>query len=110
MHRQLLGLGYGDRRHTDHRNHITLDNRQENIRICSCQENMRNRKPWKDATSGYKGVYKHTQAKKWVAQITIKGVVRHLGIFNNEEEAAHAYDEAAKKHFGEFAYLNFPIN
>ena len=48
---------------------------------------------------------------KWGARLNIKGKYIGAGAsFATAEEAAHAYDEMAKKHQGEFAYLNFPIN
>lgn len=46
--------------------------------------------------------------KPWRAQITIDGRARSLGQYNTKEEAAQAYDDAAREHFGEFAVVNFP--
>ena len=48
------------------------------------------------------------EREKWRAKITIFGVRRHIGRFDDEVEAAQAYDEAALENFGEFARLNFP--
>lgn len=58
-------------------------------------------------TSEYKGVIQH-RPEKWRAIITLKGKPKHLGVFDSEIAAAKAYDKAARKHFGEFAFLNFP--
>lgn len=58
-------------------------------------------------TSKYRGV-SQTHNGKWIAQICYAGNRSHLGTFDNELEAAHAYDEAAKKHHGDRARLNFP--
>ncbi len=107
MHRQILGLERGGKRQGDHRNHNTLDNRQINLRICTSQQNHRNRKPRSDTTSKYKGIYWNKRDKKWLASITINGEPKYLGCFEQEEKAALAYDDAAKKHFGKFACLNF---
>jgi len=105
MHRQILGLEYGDPRQADHINHITLDNRHCNLRICTNQQNARNRKPNSNSSSIYKGVFYH-QNKKWEAYITINRKRKHLGFFSNEQKAALAYNKAAKRYFGEFACLN----
>jgi len=106
MHRQILGLEKGDKRQGDHQNHNTLDNRRENIRICSCQQNQRNRKPRLNISSVYKGVSWYKRCKKWQAHIQMNKKRKHLGYFKREREAAFAYNEVARNLFGEFAWLN----
>ena len=92
----------------DHINHDGLDNRKKNLRLCTHLENLRNARPSRGGSSEYKGVYWHKGSKKFVAQIAFKAKRIWLGYFKNEIEAAKAYDKAAKKFFGEFAFLNFP--
>lgn len=57
-------------------------------------------------SSQYKGVYK--KRSRWAARIAVNGETTWLGTFKTEEEAARAYDAAAKRLHGEFARLNFP--
>lgn len=92
---------------TDHINGNTLDNRKENLRICSIAENGRNRKIQKNNTSGYSGVSYMKGVCKWQATICVNKNKIYLGVFETAEESARAYDSAAKEYFGEFARLNF---
>lgn len=57
MHRQILGLKRGDKREGDHRDHNTLDNQRHNIRICTHQQNMLNRRKPYNTSSSFRGVY-----------------------------------------------------
>lgn len=57
-----------------------------------------------------KGVSWNKRREKWQADIGMSGKRKRLGRFNTAEEAARAYDEAAKELHGEFARLNFPDN
>ena len=100
MHRYIMGTP--DRMHTDHRNHNTLDNRKENLRICTQIENSMNGKLPKNNKSGFKGVSWDKINKKWVAHIGNTS----LGRFKNKTEAARAYDKAAVGLFDEFALTN----
>lgn len=93
----------------DHINHDGLDNRRENLRVCTRNGNQWNRRKTKARVSSiYKGVCSFKKTKKWRALIKINGKKIYLGLFKQEIDAAKAYDTAAKKYFGEFAYLNFP--
>ena len=109
-HRVIWALHYEKWPHheIDHINNITDDNRICNLREATLQQNAQNRTSRKGSTSKYLGVYWYTRGEKWRAQIGLNGVKIHLGFFHNEEDAAKAYDKAAKKHFGEFANLNLP--
>lgn len=105
MHREVMDACPGEE--VDHINHNGLDNRRENLRICSRLENSRNRiKTW--GSSQYKGVSWQKDRGKWQAYIKAGKRMEHLGNFVNEEDAARAYDRAARNYFGEFAHLNFP--
>jgi hypothetical protein len=92
----------------DHINGNGLDNRRENLRVITTGQNTTWRTIQKNNTSGYRGVSWHKAKQRWDAKIKVNGHAIHLGRFINKEDAAHAYDEAAKIYFKEFAKLNFP--
>lgn len=90
----------------DHINHNTLDNRKENLRICTHQENMRNSFKNKNLTSKYKGVSWHKDKKRYRVQLTIDGKCKEFGLFKNEIDAAKKYNQLVSSIYGEFAVLN----
>jgi hypothetical protein len=103
MHTQLMKTPKG--MEVDHINGNSLDNRKDNLRVCTRAENIRNsRKKRKKASSIYRGVSWRKVNKKWVARIQYNKKYIHLGYFDTEEDAANCYNEAARKYFGEFAY------
>lgn len=106
LHRLIMGVG--PRQIVDHINHDSLDNRRSNLRLATNQQNSFNSRLSKRNTSGYKGVAWKARDQKWRARIRngIKEI--HIGTFDTAEEAAHAYDRAARELHGEFAAVNFP--
>lgn len=97
--------------YVDHINKNTLDNRLENLRLCTLLENMRNKPMQKNKIgSKYKGVFRTKNRTKWRARIYTKidskTVCVNLGCFHTEKEAAEAYNEAAIIYHKEFASLN----
>lgn len=107
LHRLILNANLGE--YVDHKNGDTLDNRRENLRLCTHKQNRRNEGMSSDNTSGFKGVTRGSLST-WRAQICINYKVTYLGSFGTKEEAARAYDAAASEHFGEYARLNFPVD
>ena len=91
---------------TDHIDGNGLNNQKNNLRIVTKSQNNMNSKKGAGFTSKYKGVNWDKDCKKWRAHITLNKKKKHLGVFINEEEAAIAYNEAAKKLFKEYANLN----
>ena len=86
-------------------------NNSLNLRKASRQQNAANTKAKntlnsRETTSKYKGVYRQAKRKKWFAQICVNGKSKHLGSFENELEAAKAYNAAALEAWGEYALLN----
>ena len=93
----------------DHINHNGLDNRKANLRLATCEQNSYNRIRFrKSQSSKYKGVRWNKQIKKWAVIICFNKKSKFIGYFEDEIQAAKAYDKAAKKYHKEFASLNFP--
>lgn len=90
----------------DHIDGNPLNNKKNNLRACSNSENVKNVGKYTNNTSGFKGVSWHKYVKKYHAHIGNDGQKIHLGYFDKKEEAARAYNEAAKRLHGEFARLN----
>lgn len=103
MHRQILGLEFGDKRQGDHiKTGHTLDNRRLNLRVSTQAQNKCNSRRYRNNTSGFKGVIR--QKARWQARIRVNGTYIHLGC-RDTPEAAHRelYVPASIKYHGEFA-------
>lgn len=87
----------------DHINCVPSDNRIENLRLATNSQNLANRGRTKSNTSGFKGVYLHSQTKRWVASIKHLGKKYSLGCYGSAIEAHEAYKKATLKLNGEFA-------
>lgn len=107
MHRFLLNCPTNMR--VDHINHNTLDNRRINLRICTPSQNLQNAKVHPQNKLKVKGVSMKNdiyRKKPYIARIQLAGKQINLGYFKNIKEAKNAYNKAALKYFGEFAYID----
>lgn len=105
MHRYLMNEPEGE---VDHHDTNGLNNQKKNLRVGTTAQNQWNRLGQKGSASKYCGVWKNTngRGKSWKAGIKVNGKEKHLGYFDDEIDAARAYNEASAKYHGEFAKLN----
>ena len=98
VHRLIMMAFVGESdQEVDHINRIKTDNRFENLRYCTRTENNLNM----DRVDNAKGCHFDKRRNKWQSQIRINGKLKHLGMFDNEEDARQAYLEAKDKHSNE---------
>lgn len=107
MHRFILGIT-DPTVQVDHRDTDGLNNRRCNLRIATNVQSSQNRRKRINCASQYKGVNWHACRGTWRVRIQVEGKRVSLGTYRSEIEAAKVYDQAAVKHFGAFALLNFP--
>jgi hypothetical protein len=102
FHRLLVAAPRG--LEVDHINGNGLDNRRSNLRLCTHDQNTKNRKISRNNTSGFKGVSRINTAKTpiWRARIHSNGRFISLGCFRSPEEAHRAYINGSIKYHGEF--------
>lgn len=102
MHRQILGV-CGLKVLVDHKNHNSLDNRRDNLRVATGSQNASNRRGANaNSSSGMRGVCLHSPSGKWTAQIQVDGRRTRLGLFETASDAARAYAVAREKHYRDF--------
>jgi hypothetical protein len=105
LHNLILGC-----KGVDHKDGDGLNNQRANLRPCTVGQNNSNNRLRKDSSTGFKGVTRESGASpSWRARIRKNGKYVSVGSFGTAEQAAHAYDAAAKAQYGEFARLNFPL-
>jgi hypothetical protein len=103
MHRLLARATTGQL--VDHKNGDGLDNRRDNLRLATPEQNSANKRRAANR-SQFKGIYP-TAKGWWRVRINHHGRVHGYGQYEDEIVAARVYDEAARWHFGEFANTNF---
>lgn len=105
MHRQILQLN-DQNLVVDHIDGNGLNNQKSNLRICTRAQNMCNLKKRKNTSSRFKGVFWDKSRNKWSARANIEGKSLNIGRYENEIEAALAYNVTASFAHREFASLN----
>jgi len=106
MHREIMQPPEG--KLVDHQDGNKANNCRFNLRVCSHKENRGNMRKQMGTYSRFKGVSYDKRRDKYFAQCDFGGGHRWLGFFDDEVEAARAYDRAAVEECGEFAWVNFP--
>lgn len=105
MHRLILKLS-DSKVEVDHSDRNGLNNQRQNLREATRSQNAANAPSRKNSSSSFLGVYWDNTRKMWTAGITKNYKKKFLGYFDNEIEAATAYNKAAIIIHGEFANIN----
>src|SRR5262245_26131650 len=100
MHRAILNAPAGS--HVSHRDENGFNNQRANLLLTTGSERKARSVRYKNNTSGFKGV-SWRAPQKWHARISVRGKAHHLGYFDDLQDAAAAYWNAAQRYFGEFA-------
>lgn len=100
-----LAMGYSDDKSID-RIDNDKDYAPQNCRLATREQQARNRGKAANCTSRYKGVSWRPDVRKWVCHVNCRGLPSHVGFFDDEREAARAYNTVAAERFGEFVHLN----
>ena len=101
MHRVIMSAKTGEV--VDHRNHNTLDNRKDNLRLVTNSQNAMNRKGANiNSRTGIRGVYFDNVEKKFRATIRVDGRQKSIGRFRTIKAAAIAWDKAKNDFYGEY--------
>lgn len=104
MHREVLGLKFGNPLEGDHvNNKETLHNNRNNLRPATRSQQLWNTSKKTHNTSGHKGASLHKASGLWHSTIKAEGRTISLGYFKTAEEAHQAYRAGAAKYYGEFA-------
>ena len=104
LHRLIYIFHYGNiKDQIDHIDGNGLNNKIENLRQATRQQNNQNARKRSDNTSKHKGVSWSKAANKWISYVNINGKPKHLGCFTDIELAAFVAEEARNKYHGEFA-------
>lgn len=100
LHRLIIDCP--DDKVVDHINHNGLDNRKENLRICTQHQNCMNKSKRVNNTSGITGVSWDKESNKWKSQIAINNRKINLGRYSTKEEAIRVRQEAEIEYYGEY--------
>lgn len=90
-----LGNEIPVRMEVDHQNGVRTDNRISNLRLLTRQQNQQNTWSRPNSFSKFKGVCWHKASNKYIAKLRLNHKDKHLGSFENEIDAAHAYNREA---------------
>jgi hypothetical protein len=104
LHRWLMRDALSEGSTVDHRDGDGLNNQRSNLRLCTQGQNNYNRGPM--GGRRYKGVSRYGGVRGWIARVAKDGRDYYLGVFTTPRKAAAAYNRAARRLFGEFAWLN----
>ena len=103
FHRIIMGTN-NSKIQVDHINGNKLDNRKQNLRICSNQENSFNKNKNSNNSSGYKGVYFDKERNKWRSSIQFNGKsIKSSKRYDTPEEAYEWYVQKSNELFGDFS-------
>jgi len=100
----LIGIHKG--LEIDHIDGNRLNNKRDNLRVCTHQQNQCNQPLQHNNTSGVAGVRYYHARHKYVARIKVSQYDLHLGYYLTLQEATQARNEGMRLMFGEYARMN----